>query len=70
MPILRLLAKQLNPWTIIQMLDWRSKLLPGINRSIGSKDENAAKNLDFEEAANIRDKIKELRLKMSGKPSS
>jgi len=41
--------------------------LPELIDQLESKMKQAAKQLDFEEAANLRDRIKQLRQKMAGK---
>ena len=40
--------------------------LPELIDQLESKMKDAAKKLDFEEAANLRDQIKKLRMKLSG----
>ena len=40
--------------------------LPELVDQLEAKMKSAAKNLDFEEAAKLRDRIKQLRLKMAG----
>ncbi|MDA0727223.1 MAG: excinuclease ABC subunit UvrB [Cyanobacteria bacterium] len=42
--------------------------LPELIQQLEDKMKSAAKNLDFEEAANLRDRIKSLRQKLVGKP--
>ena len=42
--------------------------LPELIQQLEDKMKSAAKNLDFEEAANLRDRIKGLRQKLVGKP--
>ncbi|MFM8275625.1 MAG: UvrB/UvrC motif-containing protein, partial [Cyanobium sp.] len=42
--------------------------LPELIQQLEEKMKVAAKNLDFEEAANLRDRIKGLRQKLVGKP--
>ena len=41
--------------------------LPELIQQLEEKMKNSAKNLDFEEAANLRDRIKGLRQKLVGK---
>jgi excinuclease ABC subunit B len=41
--------------------------LPELIQQLEEKMKGAAKNLEFEEAANLRDKIKNLRQKLVGK---
>ena len=41
--------------------------LPDLIDQVENKMKEAAKKLDFEEAANLRDRVKQLRQKMSGK---
>ena len=45
----------------------RLELLNGQGRLLEEKMKGAAKNLEFEEAANLRDKIKNLRQKLVGR---
>jgi excinuclease ABC subunit B len=40
--------------------------LPELIDQLESKMKDAAKKLDFEEAANLRDRVKQLRQKMAG----
>ena len=42
--------------------------LPELIEQLESKMKEAAKKLDFEEAANLRDRVKQLRQKMVGSP--
>ena len=46
------------------MLAWRWRPC-GVDRSAG-QDEGGSQELDFEEAANLRDRVKQLRQKMAG----
>ena len=42
------------------------KALPELINQLEGKMKDAAKKLDFEEAANLRDRVKQLRQKMAG----
>ena len=64
---LRLLDGRLMRSIQMLMPAWHYHALPELIDQLEIKMKAAAKQLDFEEAANLRDRIKQLRQKLVGK---
>ena len=63
--LVEVVGKAAKAWRTIPMLGW-SEALPELIDQLEAKMKEAAKKLDFEEAANLRDRVKQLRQKMAG----